>query len=104
MLRTLSIVTLGIVLVLAAASSAQAARSRGRVRSLNGTFTGTVTRLIRTQMSFETDSRTYTVNYDQNTSVTGGSKKGTIDDLEIGMNVKVVVKNNRADKIEVQLK
>lgn len=110
MSRTLSIWALSIGIILSAlAIPAEAARSRSRTRSINGTFSGVITRLNRSQMSIETgdgDARgkLYTFNYDQGTSVTGGSKKGTIDDLVIGQNVKVVVKNNRADKIEVSVK
>ena len=106
MTRTLSIYALVLVTLLGAmAGTADAARSRGRTRSVNGTFSGAITRLARTQMSFKAGGgKTYTVNYDQRTSVTGGSKKGTLDDLAVGQKVKVTVKNNRAAKIDVSVR
>lgn len=95
-----------LVAALVFSTPVEAAKSRSRNRSLNGTFSGVITRLNRSQMSFEVGAdkpKTYTVNYDANTAVSGGGKQGTLDDLAIGQSVKVTVKSNRATKIEVQI-
>lgn len=108
MTRLFSIGVLAACLVaFAFTDTAEAARSRSKTQSINGTFDGVITRLNRSQMSFEVGNdnvKKYTVNYDLDTAVTGGGKQGTLDDLAVGQSVKVTVKSNRATKIEVQVK
>ena len=107
MFRTMIIASLAICIALSALAGTAEAKGRGRAKSLNGTFNGSITRLGQTQMSFQKGGdrgMTYTVNYDQKTAVTGGRKQGTLDDLAVGQEVKITVKNNRADKIDVVVK
>lgn len=97
---------LAAALLLGAVAPAQAARGR-RGRGPTGTFHGTINAIasntVRVNVGKEQE-KIVIFWTDNGTSITGGGKVGTINDLEPGQIVTVKAVNGYARSIEVQVK
>ena len=85
-------------------------RGRGHAhaaRGPSGTFHGTITRAVSNTIQINVGKESEKVLsfwMDEKTSITGGGKTGTMDDLQAGQTVTVKSSNGRATSVEVEVK
>jgi hypothetical protein len=78
-----------------------AAKTKKR-KPLNGTFEGEIIGRSSKSITFKTPGGlAYTANLGTSTVISAGERKGSVGDLAVGQQVKVTVKTDRAERIEV---